>query len=163
MNLYNELVVSNKKSAAVDIIISGDNYLMIPRGRSNDGSWFGLKYLDFIITGAKEELKDANFIDKLFLSIDVSINYDNKNINKNEKIEEIVSNFILKNKDVNRISINLDIRKPDAIIIHKFKKNNYGDFSAELNDSIILKNTINEKELLSAINMQLGLTNVNKR
>ena len=163
MKLYDELVKSNKKSAAVDIILSGNNFFMIPRGRSVNGNWYGLQYLDYLVTNNKNQLFDIKFIDKVLNAIDVSINYDRKNIDKNEKLQEIVSNFILRGEGVRRISINLDVRKPNSLFIYKFVQSSSGDFSANPNDAIIIDDNSNEKEFLEAISTQLGLNKINTR
>lgn len=161
MSLYKKLIESNKKTASVVLLIYNDEYILYPMGRSPTRKWVGLQKLDHCCSGKISDLNSANFLQEVYNQLDISMNYDLKGIEPSLGKDE-ASDFFNKAKNnkfkgFKYLSIDLDFRNPEQIIINIYKRNSANEWGAYEEDECILNENCSEKEFLSKLSSQVAL------
>ena len=163
MSLYKKLIESNKKTASVVLLLYKDEYVMYPMGRSPTRKWVGLQKLNYFYTGKISDLNSTKFLDRIYEQLDISMNYDlmgiEPSLNKDQASEFFNKAKADKFKGFKYVSVDLDFRNPDEIILNIYKRNSANEWGAYEEDECILSENCSGEEFLSKLNQQIALAN----
>ena len=163
MNLYNELIKSEKKTASIMITIYNDDYVMYPMGRSQDNKWVGEHKLKCFKTGKIEDFDQENFYDNIIDFLDKAINYDKigLDISTDEDFGTTMYTKAKKNKFIGykMVSVHLDFREERKLNIRRHRRISVTEWGASDKDSILLDDNCSKEELMKSLSVQISLAN----